>query len=74
MVLWSVAGFSVPKQIAQRTHYLYMLMGRAARNAGVSIISIHLDQAERAGNVHNPIYENGKMLVERLQFHLKVSW
>lgn len=33
---WSVAGFSVLRQTAQRIHCLYTLMGPAVRNADVS--------------------------------------
>lgn len=37
MVWWSVVGFSVLRQTAQRIRCLYTLTGPAARNADVSI-------------------------------------
>ena len=40
MVWWSVAGFSVLRQTAQRTRCLCTLTGPAARNADVSISSM----------------------------------
>lgn len=58
MVWWSVAGFSVLQQTAQRTRCLYTLMGPAARNADVSISSTHLDQAGSKGDDHNQTCDN----------------
>ena len=69
MVWWSVAGFSVLQQTAQRTCCLYMLMGLAARNADVSISSTHLDQAGRRRNVQNQTYEKKTQLMYKNTFH-----
>ena len=53
MVWWSVAGFSVLQQTAQRTRCLYTLMGLAARNADVSITRQHIYRSSRKQKKHS---------------------